>query len=368
MSLGQPRLTSHPSLVLGLFAMLSSAVLTGCSASSPGTQAAVPTPTGSAAGAADSAAKDTTAMTPTRITVGYPSTTLTMTGFYIAIQEGYAREDGVDPEMVLMNGTVSAQSMTAGETDFGMSAGALLAAYVRGAPVRNVFVQIDKPLYRLFAHPEVASMRDLDGKSVGIDALGASTHIAASSAIRAGGQDPARVTFVPKTNGPEAIPAIDSGVVAAAVMNPPFDAVAYRMGLRDLGFVGNYIDALTAGLATQERLIRDQPELVQRVVRANLKGHRFMQQNRIGTVEHMMRFQEVSKEDAELAYDTYIQYLTRDGTSTPETLERVLQDQRRELALQGADPGEVSVDEAFRLEFARRANAELDQAGWRPRP
>jgi len=306
------------------------------------------------------------ASAPRHVTVSYPTAVVTMTGFYIASQEGYLREEGVDAEMVRMTGTASAQAMTAGQTDFGMSAGALLAAYVRGAPIHIVFVQIDKPLYRLFAQPEMQSVRDLAGKSVGIGAIGDSTHLAASAGLRAGGQDPERVTFLGNVTGADAIAALESGAMTAAVVSPPFDAMAYRLGLRDLGFLGNHLDYLTSGLATHERHIREHPDLVQGVVRAELKAHRFMQQNREATIAHMVRFQDVSQEDAALAYDSYMQYLTRDGTSTPETLERILQDQRRELAQQGADPGVVSADEAFRLEFARQANRELDQQGWRP--
>ena len=76
-----------------------------------------------------------------------------MTGFYIAIQEGFTVDEGLDAEMVLMNGTLGAQGMVARQVDFGMSAGASLAAALRGAPLRLVFVQIDKPLYFLFTQP-----------------------------------------------------------------------------------------------------------------------------------------------------------------------------------------------------------------------
>jgi ABC-type nitrate/sulfonate/bicarbonate transport system substrate-binding protein len=341
-------------------------LLAGCGESSPSAEAA------SAPGSRTAAAPDANppravaAPEARHVTVSYPSAVVTMTGFYIASQEGYLREEGVDAEMVRMTGTASAQAMTAGQTDFGLSAGALLAAYVRGAPVRLVFVQIDKPLYHLFAQPEIQSVRDLAGKPLGVGAIGDSTHLAASAGLRAGGQDPEHVTFMGNVTGAEAVAALESRAMAAAVVSPPFDAMAYRLGLRDLGFLGNYLDYLTAGLATSERHLRDHPDLAQGVVRAELKAHRFMQQNRDATIAHMVRFQDVSQDDAALAYDSYIQYLTRDGTSTPETLERILADQRRELAHQGADPGVVSVDEAFRLEFARQANQELDQQGWRP--
>jgi NitT/TauT family transport system substrate-binding protein len=285
-----------------------------------------------------------------------------MTGFYIATQEGYTREEGVDAEMVRMTGTTSAQAMTAGQVDFGMSAGALLAAYMRGAPIRIVFVQIDKPLYYLYTHPDVTSVQDLVGKSMGVEAVGDSTHLAAMAALRAGGVDPGQVTFLNNVSNERAVPGLEAGAVAGAIVSPPFDGAAQRLGYRNLGFLGDYLDYLTAGLATHADTIAQQPELVQAVVRAELKAHRYMQQNRAGTIAHMARFQEVSADDAALAYDRYLRYLTVDGQSPAEKLERILTDQRHELGLDQAIP----VDAIFDLSFARQAAADLDRAGWRP--
>jgi ABC-type nitrate/sulfonate/bicarbonate transport system substrate-binding protein len=301
------------------------------------------------------------------VTVAYPATTVTMTGFYVAVQEGYTREEGLDAEMVLMNGTASAQGMVARQVDFGMSAGALLAAYVRGAPLRNVFVQIDKPLYYLYTNPDLTSVKDLVGKSMGVEAVGDSTHLAAMAALRAGGVDPGQVTFLNNVSNERAVPGLEAGAVAGAIVSPPFDGAAQRLGYRNLGFLGDYLDYLTAGLATHADTIAQQPELVQAVVRAELKAHRFMQRNRDATIAHMVAFQNVPPEDAAAAYDANLKYLTRDGTSPPETLGRILDLQRQMLASQGATAGPASVEEAFQLQFARQANAELDAAGWAPR-
>jgi NitT/TauT family transport system substrate-binding protein len=302
-----------------------------------------------------------------RVSVAYPATTVTMTGFYIAVQEGYTRDEGVDAEMVMMNGTASAQSMVAKQVDFGMSAGALLTASMRGAPLRNVFVQIDKPLYYLFVQPDVTRIADLAGKPVGIEAIGDSLHLAAQTALRADGADPATVAFIANTANQRAVEALATHAVSGVVVSPPYDVISTRMGFRSLGFLGDYLDYLTSGLATHADIIRERPDLVQSMVRAELKAHRYMQQNREGTIAHMARFQEMAPEDAALAYDSNMKYLTRDGTSSREVLERILQLQRQVLLDQGGTVSDVTVDEAFQLDFARRANAELDQEGWRPR-
>jgi ABC-type nitrate/sulfonate/bicarbonate transport system substrate-binding protein len=146
------------------------------------------------------------------------------------------------------------------------------------------------------------------------------------------------------------------------VTAPPVDLAAERLGFRDLGFLGDYLDYLTAGLATHEDTIRDQPALVQAVVRAELKAHRFMQQQRERTLPLMADFLEIEPADAAIAYDRYLKYLTTDGLSTPQQLEGILRTAEKELQLEQP----ASVAEAFQLRFARQAAQELDRAGWRP--
>jgi NitT/TauT family transport system substrate-binding protein len=285
-----------------------------------------------------------------------------MTGFYIAVERGYTREEGIDAEMVFMNGTVSAQGLVAGSVDFGMSAGALLAAALRGAPLKNVFVQIDKPLYTLYGKPEIVSTADLVGKVIGVSALGDSSHLAAMAALNVAGIRPDQVTFLGNTNSTRAVAAFEAGAIDAAVGSPPFEVTAERLRLRNLGFVGDYLAGLTAGLATHEQTIQSRPDLVRAAVRAELKAHRYMQQQRAGTIEYMARFQEVSLDDAAASYDRYMRYLTADGISPPERLERIIGDQLRELGIDQPVP----VESAFDLRFARAAASELDRAGWRP--
>jgi ABC-type nitrate/sulfonate/bicarbonate transport system substrate-binding protein len=298
----------------------------------------------------------------THVTVAFPARVVTMTGFYIATEQGYTREEGLDAEMVQMNGTLSAQGIVARQVDFGMSAGALLAAALRGAPLKNVFVQMDKPLFYLFTQPDVTTIGDLAGKPFGVNAIGDSTHLAALAALQAGGVTPERVTFIANITGPQTVAALQAGAVSGVVTAPPLDLMAERMGYRNHGFLGDYLDYLTSGLATHEDTIRERPALVKAIVRAELKAHRYMQQNREGTLAHMSRFQEIGRDEAAETYDRHMRHLTRDGTSTPERLENILRDQRHELGIERAIP----VEEAFDLTFARQANDELDRASWRP--
>jgi ABC-type nitrate/sulfonate/bicarbonate transport system substrate-binding protein len=111
-----------------------------------------------------------------------------------------------------------------------------------------------------------------------------------------------------------------------------------------------------------EDSLRERPALVKATVRASLKAHRYMQQNRDGTLAHMARFMELPLEDTAQIYDQNIRYLTSDGLSTPARLEGILAHLRRELGLDRP----MTVEDCFDLGFARQANDELDRVGWRP--
>src|SRR3954452_7865602 len=181
-----PRLLGVP-WVPWIIILTSAAALACAPASVPSSPGRDGAPAAEATRAPAEASRVLPAREPRHITVASPSNAIGQVGFYIAVQEGFAAEEGLDAEIVRISGTASAQTMVAKQVDFGMSAGALLTAYMRGAPARNVFVQIAKPLYYLFSQPDGMRPADIEGKSVGVVAIGDSTHLAAKAALRAYG-------------------------------------------------------------------------------------------------------------------------------------------------------------------------------------
>src|SRR5688572_20320794 len=85
----------------------------GCAAPAPSAAPAAPASKPAASAPADASAPAVPAAPTvgpaTHVSAAFPSRVVTMTGFYIAVEEGYAREEGLDAEMVQMTGTLSAQ-------------------------------------------------------------------------------------------------------------------------------------------------------------------------------------------------------------------------------------------------------------------
>src|SRR5262245_41649501 len=97
----RPHLRAPTSVVAALLVVAGSLLLAGCGESSPSAEAAS-APGGRTAAAPDANPPRAAAPEARHVTVSYPSAVVTMTGFYIANQEGYLREEGVDAEMVRM--------------------------------------------------------------------------------------------------------------------------------------------------------------------------------------------------------------------------------------------------------------------------
>src|SRR5215475_3594014 len=92
--------------------------------------------------------------------------------FRIAHLKGFYREEGLDLETLLIRGSVGMQALIGGSVDYASAAGSIIAAAVRGVPVRLVLIVNSKPQFDLVGRPEVKTVQQLKGKVIGISSRG----------------------------------------------------------------------------------------------------------------------------------------------------------------------------------------------------
>ena len=73
----------------------------------------------------------------------------------------------------MMPAPVSNLALIAGNVDFTSVPTAAITAALRGAPLRVLFTSFDKPLFWLYARPEIRDLKELKGKKIGTSGLGA---------------------------------------------------------------------------------------------------------------------------------------------------------------------------------------------------
>src|ERR1051325_588295 len=107
------------------------------------------------------------------VRVGIPGHNITQAAFYLARDRGWYAEEGLDVQLVMMAAPVSNLALIAGNVDFTSVPTAAITAALRGAPLRVLFTSFDKPLFWLYAKPEIRGVKDLKEKKIGTSGLGA---------------------------------------------------------------------------------------------------------------------------------------------------------------------------------------------------
>ena len=97
-------------------------------------------------------------------------------------------------------------------------------------------------------------------------------------------------------------------------------------------------------------------------MRALLKALRLVKQNREIAMDTMMKFSELDRQSAARTYDGMIATFTSNGVVDEETQKNDLDIVREVLKV----TKEVPIERAYDFGFAKKADSELTQAGWKP--
>src|SRR5882672_5359090 len=133
---------------------------------------------------------------------------------FVAIEKGYHRDEGLSVEMIRAGGGIATQALIAGDLQFSTSAGSALTAMLRGAEIRVVYTNIDRPGYQVWSgRPEIKSLKDLIGKKVGVTSRGDTQELSVRLLLRKHGIDVNSVVYIPVGFGATRLAALQTGVV-----------------------------------------------------------------------------------------------------------------------------------------------------------
>src|ERR1044072_3847636 len=107
-----------------------------------------------------------------KVPVQIPAIPPAVTAFSIARDRGYYRQEGLDVQLIVMPSAVGTQALLGGNVKFSTGGGAGLLPILRGAPMRVMFTSFRRPMFWLFARPELRSVETLKGRKVGVSSIG----------------------------------------------------------------------------------------------------------------------------------------------------------------------------------------------------
>jgi ABC-type nitrate/sulfonate/bicarbonate transport system substrate-binding protein len=85
------------------------------------------------------------------------------------------------------------------------------------------------------------------------------------------------------------------------------------MGFRTLGYFGDYVEQSLSGLGTADKMLRERPELVRRMLSASIKSLRFIQQRPTEVTQFIAKEWSVDGPAADELYKSMLPAFSKDG-------------------------------------------------------
>ncbi len=299
-----------------------------------------------------------------RVRVAMPSTTHAVLAFSTSRDKGYYRDEGLDVELILMSAPIASRALLSGDVDVATVGGAGLPPVLSGAPLRFIFSTYNRPMFWLFGKAEIRSVKELKGKRVGVSGIGSGPDSLLREALRRNALEGRDVAILSLGVMPTIYSGLQSGVVDAAMLSPPFTFRAEEDGFRELiAFPKQDLVEMQGSILIKESFLQSDPATLEKFIRATYKGFLYIKQNRSGTIPILGRYLQVKEELAAKAYEQVVRpAMTQDGTLNEEMQKKAVENVLKRLDLKEAPP----LSRIFDFSIARKVVTDLRTKGWKP--
>ncbi|HLH22576.1 MAG TPA: ABC transporter substrate-binding protein [Chloroflexota bacterium] len=232
--------------------------------------------------------------------------------FWLAKEEGFFDQQGLDVEMTYVAGAVQpAQALTAGDALFSSGgATSVTPARLAGADLVLLGSQVDTFQFQIFARPDIQRPEQIKGTRMGITRLGAATDWAARAALRYWSMDPTDATLVQLNGNPEILTGLEAGAVESGVLTDPTTQVAREHGYRELlDLADTGVPFSPTGLVSTDTIVRTREDTVRRFARAWVDAIHYLATNKPGSIAVIAKY--MQSDDAAGLSDAYDYHLAK---------------------------------------------------------
>ncbi len=249
-----------------------------------------------------------------RARFAYPAKSLNYLPLSLGRDKGIYQAEGIDLQLILVASRIQVTALTTGDLEFSGAQTQVIAGAAKGLPVKVVGFITTKPSFWLVVKPQVTSISDLKGKVVGITAIGSSTDTLARYLLKNNGLVPDKeVALFATGTTANILTALKGGSVDAGVLSPPFHAIAKQLGFRILTYFGDHVEQSLSGIGTSDKMLRERPEIVKKVLRATLQSLRYVQQRPTETTQYIGKEWNVDPSLADELYRSMLPAFSKDG-------------------------------------------------------
>ena len=287
---------------------------------------------------------------PARVRIAYASRSSSAMPLYLADTKGLFKAEALDVEIIQMNPRIGATAVVNGDVSFATPFVSTFRGILQGFPMKLVFVHLKKGPYYVMVRPEIRDVQQLKGKKLGVATIKGADQLNAEELLQAKGFNPNLLQAVTIGDGPLRMQALITGAVDAICVAPPHDLMLKRMGYPALAGPPE-VGLPVAGMFTSDRLVRENPQVVRRTIKALLRSHHYILENKQEAIQTLIKWLPQPPDIAEHSYETEMKTLSRDGQMTDAELNALIDrlgDKKRPL------------DEVRDFSFARQAMKEME--------
>ena len=279
-----------------------------------------------------------------KIRIGFPDLAAQFVPLPLAQKRGFFEEEGLQGEFIRMVPTVGVAALASGEIDYYTSIGVGVSAALRGVPVKVVGGYTTSTALALIVRPEFKSVQELNGKTIGISSFGSPLQVIARLIFKHFALDRDNIKFLALGAADARLAGMKQGLTAATLASPPTDFLAKKMGFVVLARAHELFNYPLSGLVASVKKIKARPDEVKRIIRAGIKGNRYIRQNEEGAIRIMMEWLKINSEMATATYESVLKAFSDDG-SVPEDGLRLLIEEAKRAAKVSRDVSPVDVAE-----------------------
>lgn len=273
------------------------------------------------------------AAAPTRVSIHIPSRSLSIMPYYFGKDKGFFAAEQIEPQLILMAPPTAIAAMVAGDLDFSSTTGAATSAIMRGVPIRRVFYVQQDPVHVLMGQPEIKSVAELAGKTIGVNALTDATGMSTAAILRAHGIEAGKATLLALQVTDNMMKSLISRRVAATILPPPYVEELEAKGYVKLAEARTYAPLSFIGLVSSIETMKKSPQKVQGMIAALHRTMNYILNpaNRSEVVQYVSAYHKIDLALAEKAMAAQMLGYSKDGTKPRAAVEKEIEIYRESL-------------------------------------
>jgi len=258
------------------------------------------------------------AAAPTRLVIGYASTTPRLMPLWMARDQGFFAKYGIESEPVLLrSGATLVTGMASGDIQIGRTAGAaVLSAVAAGHDIKMLATFSSRNSYDVVTRPNIKRAEDLRGKKLAINSVGGGTWIGAMLWLETFGLDVQRDQILLQSIGDQGTQsqALESGTVDCVFVDSVYSKLLKSKGMNIIAESHEMKQPLVSQSTIMPNVfLRQHPDIAEGYVKGEVEGIAFATapKNKPAVIKMLMRRLRVDATTAEEGYSDMLRGVDR---------------------------------------------------------